>query len=189
MIDAYQDTAYDLVTVFFARWGTYQSGGWITKKVSDTLTLTAAIFPRFPPITYSWSPGIYLSDSTAVMPRCWAPVQTTYYATVTDRLGCSNLEYIYYIQIKPNGIETNSLQNGLRFPNPVRAKSVFACDAAWNGASMTVFSASGQLVYNTVLQDGTSPFMNAHFRTGHYFFSLRQHSGQLLNGSFLFEAN
>ncbi len=56
----------------------------------DTIQLTAT-----GGATYSWTPATEISDATIANPEVWPNFPTTYYVTVTDANGCTDLDSVF----------------------------------------------------------------------------------------------
>jgi hypothetical protein len=115
-------------------------------------TITGGTFP----MTYSWSPGEYLNDSTILNPLAtlapsitdWMPVVYKFKLSVTDSNECisqvsRDINIIYY------GVNEINKHNIKLYPNP--AKTKLYIEGLLNGTNevqIDIYSLDGKLVYS-----------------------------------------
>ena len=139
--------AYDTVVVFFSSWMCTLGECITQKKTIDTFRLSASCYGRLQPITYQWSPGIYLSDSTAANPQSWTPVTQTYTSIITDRKGCRLAGGSCKVFVDPASVidATIGTDEVMISPNPMTAESLLKSGTSWQGGTLSLFTAAGKL--------------------------------------------
>ena len=98
---------------------------------------------------YSWYPNVFLDDHTSANPSCTPEETTTYMLTVTDKDGCSVIDYVT-VAIDPclgiGDIEIN--ENVLIYPNPVsNTLNISGLPTNAKEISVKILNQIGQLVF------------------------------------------
>lgn len=98
---------------------------------------------------YSWYPNVFLDDHTSANPNCTPEETTTYMLTVTDKDGCSAIDYVT-VAIDPclgiGDIELN--ENLIIYPNPVGNKlNISGLPANAEEISLKILNQIGQVVF------------------------------------------
>lgn len=186
--DANSINAYDTVYVRLSRWGIYGSGGTLKKTDADTVTLNARSIPvpSFPPITYTWSPATFLSDSTILKPLCWSKGFVHYTLWATDAIGCK--EYAWDLSVNSTPLSVSTLPGPdecILIPNPFNTSGTIQIGKFWLGSTLSIYSASGQLILQEVV-NGNSVWLPLPLQTGTYFYNLRNKNGLFKTGKFFF---
>lgn len=101
-------------------------------------------------VTYNWSPGIYLSDSTIAAPVA-APLQTTTYrVTVSNTLGCTGVDSIT-VNVFKGRVENGYKMPGAFTPNGDGNNDCFNV-RKWGtltGLDFSVYDRWGKLIFHT----------------------------------------
>jgi len=162
----------------------------------DTIMLVPTVKSQYhpggaeAPVTFSWSPSIALSDSTAYYPLCWVPVSTIYTLTVTDRFGCKADPALHYVQVVPNGItEISGGNNGISiWPNPAMAAgTMIRVPDNLRGLTFNLYDQQGRRVRQLSLQKAVTPLNTSELSPGIYMYQVsgrtQSYSGKLIIGN------
>lgn len=163
--------AYDTVHVYASGF-VYSLDACVGEKApSDSLVLVPLIggVPSysFLPLTYKWTPNLYLSSDTAAYPLCWAPVNMIYRLSVTDSIGCSDTPATpCYIFIKTTGVNNLSAGHSISiYPNPLTANSVISIPVSLVGSSLLFYTIDGKLVDKILLRNTETKVTDEVLRT------------------------
>ncbi len=95
-------------------------------------------------ISYSWSPGTFLTDSTVANPIITVDIADTFYVTITDSLGC---EYIDSMSI--NVIEIEPYIPNIFTPNGDGLNNLMVIDGFCRNIQLDVYNRWGRRVYRS----------------------------------------
>jgi gliding motility-associated-like protein len=98
------------------------------------------------PVTYSWSPGVYLNDSTLASPIARPPTDMYFRVTVTSDKGCSAWDTVFVKVLKKPDIPNIFSPNG----DGVNDRWVIAYLDSYPECTVEIVNRYGQLVYRSV---------------------------------------
>ncbi len=97
-------TKYDTVKITIRSKPIPNAGSDQSMCYDDTVTINGSINANGakPPITFNWSPTIYLTNTNTLTPKAVVQTTRTYYLTATDSFGCSSKDtVVVYWHNKP----------------------------------------------------------------------------------------
>jgi len=102
---------------------------------------------------FSWYPNVFLDDHTSANPSCTPEETTTYMLTVTDKDGCSAIDYVTVAVDLCLGIGDIELNNNLLvYPNPVGDKlNISGFPTNTKEINLKILNQIGQIVFEKVL--------------------------------------
>jgi gliding motility-associated-like protein len=118
------------------------------------VTLTPVITANFP-VTYLWTPALYLSDPTIAFTLASPPADQLYKLTVTSDHGCSASDMVFVKFLKKLYIPNIFSPNG----DGVHDKWIIQYLDSYTGCTVDIFNRYGQKIYHsegyTTPWDGT----------------------------------
>jgi len=98
---------------------------------------------------YSWYPNVFLDDHTLANPRCTPEETTTYMLTVTDKNGCSAINYVTVAVDPCLGVGEIELPENLTlYPNPVsNTLNISGLPTNAKEISLKILNQIGQVVF------------------------------------------
>ena len=108
----------DSVELNFSDWTALLIDKMDMKAPEDTVELWIASESNWPNIKYEWSPNYMISDTTVQNPKVWNDTTVFYSLSITDSLGCSNLDDIFEVFVNPTSTINVEPSNLKVYPIP-----------------------------------------------------------------------
>ncbi|MGZ3946097.1 MAG: T9SS type B sorting domain-containing protein, partial [Mucilaginibacter sp.] len=134
----------DKLTVKFIPPPTVSAGP--TKYVLKGQTVTLDPTVSDPNVTYSWSPNVDISSTTAENPVVTGNVDQTYTLTVTDVRGCTNSSQVKVIVSPPIVVPNTFTPNGDGVNDQWNIKGM----TAYQQSTIDIFDRNGQKIFHSV---------------------------------------
>ncbi|MEZ4687519.1 MAG: T9SS type A sorting domain-containing protein [Bacteroidia bacterium] len=184
--DAKKNTCIDSVRVYFSQFVITLDDKYAYIQAGESTNLYTSVHGGLPPLTYSWTPAGSLSDSSDVNALASPVVNTTYYLTVTDSIGCQAQD-VFYVIVTANGIHDLQGENGINlFPNPVSSHHQLnlVLDGGKTG-KLLIMDVLGKAVLQENVYPGTNKIDLAGLVPGTYFYKLMSEDGLEGEGKFI----
>lgn len=147
----------------------------IQKNTTDTVsTLGWQCTTHRSLASYRWSPSQYLSDSTVLNPKCWAPVNIYYSLIVTDIYGCEYSLGGCGISINSTNVnEVDNIDGNIVhiYPNPTNETSVLQVTSGFK-ADYYIATVDGRVVQKGKLVNDKTIIELSKWCSGVYFVSV-----------------
>jgi gliding motility-associated-like protein len=98
------------------------------------------------PVTYSWTPGLYLSNAAIASPQASPPTDFTYTLVITSDKGCSDSDEVFIKLLKDLVIPNIFSPNG----DGIHDKWVIDYLESYPGCVVQIYNRYGQLVQRFV---------------------------------------
>ena len=184
--DAKNNSCSDTVKVYFSQYWISLDDKYAYIQPGESAALYTSVHGGLPPLTYSWTPGNSLSDSTDVNAFASPVVSTTYYLTVTDSIGCQ-VQDVFYVIVTASAIHSVHGEDEIDiFPNPVPAHQPL--NLVWEGIKaekVIVTDGHGKTVLKENVYPGTNKIDLAGLVPGIYFYRLMSKHGLEGEGKFM----
>jgi gliding motility-associated-like protein len=97
-------------------------------------------------VTYSWSPGASLSDSTVATPVASPVVNTVYTVTVADNIGCTGSDSIRVRVVQPETVQVSPDSTAICPGKDVAITATGAYSYSWIGSGLNATNISNPVV-------------------------------------------
>lgn len=149
-----RDTVHIVISYFNCITGSCEKG----KKMEDTVSLRPTCMSNSLPVTYRWSPGNTLIDSTVMNPLSFTPVNQSYTCLMTDAFGCQKTTncWVEITNVGVNKVPVNT-QKVMIAPNPLTYESSMIISSEYLNSKLVVYAVDGKLVAETTLSGLSTP--------------------------------
>lgn len=188
--DANNNTSRDTVRIAISYFSCITGSCEKGKKVQDTVQLNPTCMSNSLPITYRWSPGNTLIDSTVMNPLSFTPVNQSYICLMTDAYGCKKTTncWVEITNVGVNKVPVNT-QKIMIAPNPLTHESNVIISREYLDSKLVLFSVDGKLVAETTLSALNTPVKQVLpvAGSGIYFYKVLKAGAQITAGKLVFQ--